>query len=56
LLDNELAVHHLNGPTERRTLATGAALREALMRDFLLTLPSDPALDGMLERIASASR
>jgi N-hydroxyarylamine O-acetyltransferase len=56
LLDNELAVHHLNGPTERRTLASGAALREALMRDFLLTLPSDPALDGMLERIASASR
>ena len=30
LLDNELAVHHLNGPTERRLLGSAAELQEAL--------------------------
>jgi N-hydroxyarylamine O-acetyltransferase len=56
LLDNELAVHHLNGPTERRTIASGGELREVLERDFLLTLPSNPELDAALELIASVAR
>jgi N-hydroxyarylamine O-acetyltransferase len=53
LLDNELAVHHLNGPTERRTLTSGTELRAVLTRDFLLALPDDPELDAALERIAA---
>jgi N-hydroxyarylamine O-acetyltransferase len=53
LSDNKLAVHHLGGPTERRTLASAAELREVLTRDFLLTLPDDPELDAALERIAA---
>src|SRR5262249_11106562 len=53
LLDNKLAVHHLGGRTEKRTIATGAELRAVLARDFLLALPSDPELDATLESIAA---
>jgi N-hydroxyarylamine O-acetyltransferase len=53
LLDNELAVHHLNGPTEKRILASAAELRETLERDFLLTLPQAPELDAALERLTA---
>jgi N-hydroxyarylamine O-acetyltransferase len=53
LHDNKLAVHHLGGPTERRTLVRAAELREALVQDFLITLPDDPELDAALARIAA---
>lgn len=53
LSDNKLAVHHLGGETERRTLASAAELREVLARDFLLMLPGDPELDAALARIAA---
>jgi N-hydroxyarylamine O-acetyltransferase len=51
LLDNELAVHHLNGTTERRVLKNAAELRATLADDFQLNLPEGPELDAVLERL-----
>src|SRR5438128_4108562 len=48
LRNNELAVHHLNGSTERSVLATVAQLRAALEGPFGLTLPDAPELDAAL--------
>lgn len=50
LLNNELAVHRLNG-TERRSLRNAAEMRETLARDFRLTLPDAPELDAVLQRL-----
>jgi N-hydroxyarylamine O-acetyltransferase len=47
------AVHHLGGPTERRTLENAAALRRVLEEEFLIALPDDPALDQALARVVS---
>jgi len=55
LRDNELAVHHLNGNTERRVLATVAELRAALEGPFRLTLPDAPELDAAVERLTAQS-
>lgn len=54
LRNNELAVHHLDGRTERRVLTRVAALREALEGPFGLTLPDDPALEAALERLVAS--
>lgn len=51
LRNNELAVHHLNGPTERRILTSIKALRTTLETDFRLTLPEGPELDQALQRV-----
>ena len=51
LADNQLAVHHLGGPTERRVLATVSELRETLESVFLLRLPDAPELDTALARL-----
>jgi len=48
LHNNELAVLHLNGNTERRILATAAELRAALEGPFELNLPDVPELDAAL--------
>ena len=60
LRGTELAVHHLDGRTERRVLADAAELREALEGPFGLALPDEPGLDAALERLiaraAGASR
>jgi N-hydroxyarylamine O-acetyltransferase len=53
LLDNELATHHLNGGTERRTLDGPAELRAALEGPLGLRLPDDPRLDTTLARLTS---
>ena len=50
LLNNQLAIHHLNGPTEKRTLASVAGIRAVLERDFLLRLPDAPELEAALAR------
>jgi N-hydroxyarylamine O-acetyltransferase len=50
LRGNQYAVHHLGGPTERRTMATVAELRETLQADFLIKLPDTPDLDSALAR------
>jgi N-hydroxyarylamine O-acetyltransferase len=51
LFNNALAVHHVTGETDRRVLATAAALRAALEDAFQLTLPEGPELDAALERL-----
>lgn len=56
LRGNELAVHHLDGHTERRVFATAGELRETLERDFHLTLPNAPELDAALDRVARQRR
>ena len=55
LPNNEMAVHHLNGNTERRLLATVAELRAALEGTFRLTLPEAPELDEALGRLIAPS-
>jgi N-hydroxyarylamine O-acetyltransferase len=52
LLNNEFAVHYVNGKTERRVLTTAAEIREVLEGPFGLILPSAPELDAALERLA----
>ena len=55
LRNNKLAVHHMNGNTERRVLATATELRAALEGDFRLTLPEVPELDEALGRLTVPS-
>jgi len=56
LRGNQLAVHYLDGRTERRALETGGELRDTLERDFRLTLPEKPELIAALDRIARGDR
>ena len=53
LRNNELAVHFLNGGTERRVLTSAAELRKTLEDAFRLTLPDTPELDATLARLAA---
>jgi N-hydroxyarylamine O-acetyltransferase len=53
LRDNELAVHDVNGQTERRVLTSAAGLRAALEDAFRLTLPDGPELGAALERLVA---
>ncbi|WP_308282691.1 arylamine N-acetyltransferase family protein [Pseudonocardia nigra] len=46
-----LAVHHLGGPSERRTLDSPAAVRAALEEHFLLDLTGLPDLEPALSRL-----
>lgn len=55
LRDNDFAVHHLGGPTERRTLTTPAELRRVLEESFLISLPADPNLDATLTRLTASA-
>jgi N-hydroxyarylamine O-acetyltransferase len=50
LLNNELNVHHLGGPSERRLLESVAELREVLEDVLQIELPDVPNLDGALQR------
>ncbi len=51
LHNNEFAVHHLGGKTERQILSTVAEIREALRDAFRLTPPGAPELDVALDRL-----
>jgi N-hydroxyarylamine O-acetyltransferase len=51
LRDSDLAVHHLNGTTERRRLATAAELRRVLEHTFQVRLPDAPELYAALEQL-----
>lgn len=53
LRNNSLAVHHVQGQTERHTLTTAAELRDALVDIFELQLPDAPELNPILQRIAA---
>jgi N-hydroxyarylamine O-acetyltransferase len=46
-----LAVHHLGGPTQRRTLETPAEIRRALEEQFLLDTSGLPDLETALARL-----
>jgi N-hydroxyarylamine O-acetyltransferase len=50
LRDNQFAVHHLCGPTERRVLTTVPEVKRTLESTFSLTLPDTPELDGVIAR------
>lgn len=52
LLDNVLTTHKLNGSTDRRTLASAAELRDAIVDVFRVRLPNDPNLNPTLARFA----
>jgi N-hydroxyarylamine O-acetyltransferase len=53
LRNTDFAVHHLNGPTERRTITSVQDMRAVLEDVFRLTLPAGAELDAGLERIAT---
>jgi N-hydroxyarylamine O-acetyltransferase len=56
LRDNQLSIHHLDGASERRELASVAELRATLADVFGLTLPDTPDLDRALERILEKAK
>lgn len=53
LRNNELAIHRLNGGTERHTLTTADELRAALVELMQLELPSGEDIEALLEKIAN---
>ena len=53
LRNNELAVHYLDGRTERRVLRSVADLHQALEHVFRVRLPDAPELRAALARVAS---
>jgi N-hydroxyarylamine O-acetyltransferase len=55
LRNNQLAIHHLHGDTERRVLTTVAELRATLQDALRITLPETPALDPALQRLIELS-
>jgi N-hydroxyarylamine O-acetyltransferase len=55
LINNQLTVHHLNGPSERQVLTSVSEVKDALVTHFGLTLPATPALDATLERVCSSA-
>ncbi len=52
LLNNEFAVHYLDGRTDRRTLGTVAEICEILEDPFGLMLPENPELGAALRRLS----
>lgn len=55
LMNNQLATHHLNGPTERRTLRNAPEIAAALEDVFEIALPDDAGLAPVLKRLAQGS-
>jgi N-hydroxyarylamine O-acetyltransferase len=55
LRNNQLAVHHLNGRSEQRILATAAEMRQTLETAFRVRLPDAPELDAALTRLIAQS-
>jgi N-hydroxyarylamine O-acetyltransferase len=55
LRNNELAVHYLNGPSDRRQLGSVAEIREVLRKDFGIEAPQDAALDAAFARVLPAA-
>ena len=51
LFNTEFAVHHLDGPSEHRKLAGAAEIGQVLREVFGLTLPADPEIEAVLERL-----
>ncbi len=55
LFNNELAVHYVNGSTERRVLRSTADIRATLSETFGITLPAVPELDPALQRVVAST-
>ena len=53
LRNNELAVHHMNGATDRQVMTSAAALRATLENTFRLAVPDGPELQAALERVVA---
>ncbi|HEY2383757.1 MAG TPA: arylamine N-acetyltransferase [Terriglobia bacterium] len=51
LLNNEFAIHYLNGETERRVLTTVSELRGVLQDEMRLELPATPEVDAALQKL-----
>lgn len=51
IFDNQMAIHHLNGPSEKVELATYEDLRGALAEKFLIRLPDSANLEFALRRL-----
>jgi N-hydroxyarylamine O-acetyltransferase len=51
LRNNQLSVHHLNGPSEQRDLGSVAELRAVLGESFGIDVPADANLDAALGRL-----
>lgn len=51
LKNNELAVHHLKGSTERFVLTSTAELRAVLEETFCIILPENPKLEATLQAL-----
>ena len=51
LRDAVLSVHRRGAPSQRRTLDSAEAIRDALADPFGIALPDDPALDAALARL-----
>jgi len=54
LLDNELAIHHLGGETERRKLNSARELREVLSETFRIAVPGNIEVDRKLAELVQA--
>jgi N-hydroxyarylamine O-acetyltransferase len=55
LRGNELTIHHLHAPIERRTLASAEAIRSTLADTFHVKLPDTRELDAAFERVIGRS-
>ncbi len=53
LRNNEFAVHHLSGSTDRHILTSVAEMRETLESAFRITVPDAPEIDAALARLTS---
>jgi N-hydroxyarylamine O-acetyltransferase len=51
LSNNQLTIHHTNGPSERRVLGSVQEVRQVLESMFGLTLPAAAELDPTLARV-----
>ncbi len=51
LRNTSLAVHHVGGWTDRRTVSTVTELKEVLVGPLGLTLPDHPDVDRVLDRV-----
>lgn len=51
LRNTRYSIHHADGTTERRVIASAEEMREVLEGDLRIALPESPALDGKLERL-----
>lgn len=55
LANTSLSIHHLDGPSEKRSIDSVDAMKRLLTEDFSIALPDDPSLDKRLQQIVEAA-